>query len=149
MSETSNAERLRAWLFGCEAIDATKRFGVDYLGDEPTQYALITVPSALKWHENILGQRRLADEQAQNFVFASRECYGADAAQNLANLAFYQAVTRWIMAQNEARAFPAWEGGEVSGVEPTLTGGPVACGAGAAKYQIRIRVSYRTAPTID
>ena len=142
MLETSNAERLRRWLFNCEAIDATKRFGVDYLGDEPTEYALITAPSALKWRENILGERKLKGEQAQSFIFASQEYYGADVGQNLQNLAFYEAVMNWIMAQNAAQAFPEWEGGSVTSVTPTLTGAPVAYGAGAARYQIQIKVSY-------
>ncbi len=143
MSDVSNAQRLRSWLFGCEAIDATKRFGVDYLGDEATEYALITVPSALKWRENILGKRRLRNEQEQSFIFASQEYYGADVGQNLKNLAFYQAVMKWIMAQNAAQAFPEWEGGRVTGITPTLTGAPIAFGAGVARYQIQIKVTYR------
>ncbi len=145
MSEISNAEHLRQWLFGCEAIDATKRFGVDYLGDEPTEYALITVPSTLKWSENIIGERKLKSEQEQNFIFASQEYYGADVARNLENLAFYQAVMNWIMARNAAQDFPQWEGGTVTGVTPTLTGAPIAYGAGAARYQIQIKVTYKAA----
>ena len=144
MSSASNAERLRQWLFGCEAIDAGKRFGVDYLGDEPVEYALITVPSSLGWAENILGERKLKSEQAQSFLFASEEHYGADADQNLQNLAFYQGVMNWIVARNAAQDFPEWEGGTVTGVTPTLTGAPIAYGAGAARYQIQIKVSYRT-----
>ncbi|MBR2797278.1 MAG: hypothetical protein IKE17_05975 [Clostridia bacterium] len=143
MPDVSNAQRLRSWMFGCTAIDEAKRFGVDYLGDEPTEYALITVPSTLKWKENILGERKLKPEQEQNFIFASQEYYGADVAQNLQNLAFYQAVMNWIMAQNEAQSFPEWEGGIVTGVTPTLTGGPIAYGAGVARYQIQIRVDYK------
>ena len=143
MPDISNAQRLRTWLFGCEAIDATKRFGVDYLGDEPTEYALITVPSGLKWSENILGERKLKPEQEQNFIFASQEYYGADVAQNLQNLAFYQAVMNWIMARNAAGDFPTWDGGRVTGITPTLTGAPIAYGAGAARYQIQIKVTYK------
>lgn len=143
MPDISNAQRLRTWLFGCEAIDAGKRFGVDYLGDEPTEYALITVPSTLKWKENILGERKLKNEQEQNFIFASQEYYGADVAQNLQNLAFYQAVMNWVIAQNAAQVFPEWEGGVVTGITPTLTGGPIAYGAGVARYQIQLRVDYK------
>ena len=143
MPDISNAQRLRTWLFGCEAIDAGKRFGVDYLGDEPTEYALITVPSTLKWKENILGERKLKNEQEQNFIFASQEYYGADVAQNLQNLAFYQAVMNWVIAQNAAQIFPEWEGGVVTGITPTLTGGPIAYGAGVARYQIQLRVDYK------
>ena len=147
MSEVSNVQSLaasvRSWLFGCGAIDAGKRFGVDYLGDEPTEYALITVPSALKWQENILGERRPASEQEQSFIFVSQEYYGADVAQNLENLDFCQSVVNWIAAQNASENYPEWEGGTVTGVVPALTGAPMAFGAGAARYQIQIRVNYR------
>jgi len=143
MPEISNAEHLRQWLFGCEAIDDTKRFGVDYLGDEPTEYALITVPSGLKWTENIVGERKLRGEQEQSFIFASQEHYGADVARNLQNLAFCQTVMSWIMARNAAQDFPEWEGGTVTGVVPTLTGAPIAFGAGAARYQIQLKVTYK------
>ena len=142
--ETSNAERLRAWLMGCPAIDPTKRFGLDDLGESPPQYALMTVPSALKWRGNILGQQVAAPEQVERFFFASREFWGSDAVQGLESLRFYRAVTDWIAAQNAAGAFPAWAGGVVTGIVPTLTASPVDYGAGTARYEIQIDVNYRT-----
>ena len=143
MAGISNAEHLRQWLLGCGAIDGTKRFGVDWLGDGADGYALVTKPSPLRWKENVLGECRPAAEQAQDFLFEAQACYGADAAQNLANLALCQDVMNWIVARNAARDFPRWEGGVVIGVTPTLTGAPIAFGAGSARYQIQIRVNYR------
>ena len=143
MAGISNAEHLRQWLLGCGAIDRTKRFGVDWLGDGGDGYALVTEPSPLKWKANVLGECRPEAEQAQDFLFEARACYGADAAQNLANLALCQDVMNWIVARNAARVFPRWEGGVVTGVMPTLTGAPIAFGAGNARYQIHIRVNYR------
>ena len=143
MAGISNAEHLRQWLLGCSAIDRTKRFGVDWLGDGADGYALVTEPSPLKWKANVLGECRPEAEQAQDFLFEARACYGADAAQNLANLALCQDVMNWIVARNAARVFPRWEGGVVTGVTPTLTGAPIAFGAGNARYQIHIRVNYR------
>ena len=142
MAGITNAARVRAWLLGCGAIDPAKRFGVDYLGDAPTENALITAPSALKWAQNINGERKLKGEQAQDFVLATRASWGADVAGNLENLAFYQAVARWITERNAAGDFPEWEGGVVTGVTPTLTGAPVAGGVGTAQYQMQIRVNY-------
>ena len=136
-------EIIMEWLRGCGVIDPGKRFGVDWLGDEPAEYALITVPSGLRWTENIVGQRRLKGEQAQDFIFAVQAFYGADTPRSLENLAFCQAVTDWIVDRNAARDFPEWEGGVVTGVMPTLTGAPVAWGTGAARYQIQIRVTYK------
>ena len=140
---TTNAEHVRGWLLGCAAIDGTKGFGVDYLGDEATRYALMTVASPLRWEENILGARHPAAAQAQDFLFVSRERYGADVPQNLRNLTLLQAVADWIAARNAAGEFPRWEGGVVTGVTPTVVGAPVAFAAGMARYQLRIRVDYR------
>ena len=131
MAGVSNAEHLRDWLTGCGAIDPAKRFGVDWLGAEPGGYALVTVPSPLRWRENVLGECRPEPEQVQDFLFAARESCGADAAGNLANLALCRDVADWISAQNVAQAFPRWEGSEVTGVTPTLTGAPLAFGAGS------------------
>jgi len=144
MQSVDIIERVRVWLMGCEAIDPAKRFGVDWLGDEPGEYALAMAPSPLKWRENLLGQRQLADDQEADFVFAVREAYGADAGDNLTNLALCQAVAGWIAAQNAAGAFPDWGDATVTGVMPTLIGTPAAFGADSARYEVRFRVSYRT-----
>ena len=40
MAGDSNAARVRRWLMGCGAIDAGKRFGVDWLGDETRAKAI-------------------------------------------------------------------------------------------------------------
>ena len=143
MSEINNTEALRLWFRECPAILRTNRFRVDYTAEEPTEYAIYAVPSTLRTHENILGEEVLDDIQTQNFIFASKEHYGADIQQNLANLKFYQDVTEWIITQNNARNFPEWSGGVVRAIVPTLTGYPVQVGSAAAKYQIQLKITYR------
>ena len=143
MSETiNNAAALRAWLRTCPDVVRKRVFGADYLGEKES-YSLDVVPTALKYRENILGERRLMNNQEQNFVFASRELYGDQFQQNLDNLAFFQAVSAWIIAQNNARNFPEWEGGEVTAIVPTLNAYPVSMGSALARYQISIKVTYR------
>ena len=136
-------EKLRIWLRGCPLIKKSNRFGVDYLSDKATGYALFAVPSQLKYHENILGEYLLDDTQVANFIFASKEPYGADIEQNLANVAFFNAVMAWIYEKNNAREFPEISTGTVTSIVPTLTGYPAQAGAGEAKYQIQIKVTYR------
>lgn len=143
MSETNNAQALRDWFRGCPALATGVRFRQDYLAEGPTEYAIFSVPSTLSTKENILGQTVLMDIQTENFVFASKEPYGADTRQNLENLAFYQAVMEWIVAQNNAGNFPEWSGGIVKSILPSITASPVQVGAAAAKYQIQIKVTYR------
>lgn len=142
-------EIIMEWLRGCGVIDPGKRFGVDWLGDEPGALALAMAPSPLKWRENLLGERCLDDAQAMDFIFAVRSDYGADPAQNLANLALCQAVATWIAERNAAGDFPEWEGVVVTGVTPTLIGTPEAFGAGSARYEVRFRMDYRVNRPLD
>lgn len=139
----NNTESLRNWFRECPEISRQNRFRTDYLAEGATEYAIMSVPSTLKFHENILGERVLDDNQTQNFIFASKEVYGADAQQNLANLAFYQAVTKWIVDKNAAQEFPEWEDGKIRAILPTLTAYPAQVGSNVAKYQIQIRIDYR------
>ena len=145
MSEPiNNTASMRTWLRSCPQIAQTRAFGADYLADGES-YTLDVTPTALKYRENILGDDVLRETQEQNFVFASREPYGADLAQNLDNLAFFQAVSKWVIDQNNARNFPDWEGGEVVAIVPTLSAYPITMGSAFARYQIQIKVTYRVA----
>ena len=139
----NNTEAMRDWFRTCPAIQRGNHFRVDYVAEKPTEYAIYAVPSSLRYHENILGEEVLDDIQTQNFIFASKEHYGADIVQNLANLGFHQDVMEWILEQNAARNFPKWEGGRIRSIVPTLTAYPAQVGSSAAKYQIQLRVTYR------
>ena len=145
MPETTpinNTASMRTWLRSCPEIASARAFGADYLADGES-YSLDVTPTALKYRENIIGDYVLQDRQEQNYVFASRDPYGAEYQQNLDNLAFFQAVTKWIIDQNSARNFPTWEGGEVTAIVPTLTAYPITMGSAFARYQIQIKVTYR------
>ena len=140
----NNTASMRTWLRSCPQIERARLYGVDYLGDEES-YSLDVTPTAMKYRENILGDMVLQEKQEQNYVFASRDPYGADYKQNLDNLAFFQAVAKWIIDQNNARNFPDWEGGEVVAIVPTLSAYPITMGSAYARYQIQIKVTYRVA----
>lgn len=143
MADVNNAEKLREWFRECPVIIKGNRFRTDYLSDQPTEYGIMSSPSVLRSHENILGQTILDDLQIQNFIFASREPYGADVVQNMATLVFYQDVMEWIVDQNNEGNFPEWDGGTVLSILPTLTAYPAQVGSDAAKYQLQIQVTYR------
>lgn len=140
---SSNAEQLRTWFRDCPALAEGSRFRVDYLAENPTEYALYAVPSQIKYRENILGEEVPEDIQTINYIFASKESYGPDIEQNLANLGFYDAVVLWILSQNEQRNFPTINEGRVRSIVPTLTAYPIQVGSNAAKYQIQLKITYR------
>lgn len=139
----NNAEQLRAWFRGCPVLAAGSRFRMDYLAEKPTEYALYAVPSQLNYRENVLGEEVPADIQSVNYIFASKESYGADVEQNLANLGFYDAVVQWILEQNAKRNFPQINEGRIKSIVPTLTAYPIQIGSDAAKYQIQLKITYR------
>ena len=143
MSDINSIEKLRDWFRECPAILRGNRFRVDYVAEKPTEYAIYAVPSTLRYHENILGEEVPDDIQTQNFIFASKENYGADIEQNLANIKFHQDVTDWIIEQNATRNFPQWNDGRVTSIVPTLTAYPAQVGSSTAKYQIQLRITYR------
>ncbi len=133
---------MRAWLRQCPTVERERLFGADYLADSES-YSLDVTPTVLKYRENILGDMALRETQEQNYVFASRDPYGAGFQQNLDNLGVMQDVSKWIIEQNNARNFPTWEGGEVTAIVPTLTAYPVSMGSAYARYQMQIKVTYR------
>lgn len=143
MPEVNNAERLRTWLLGCPSMQAAAYFGADYLGENATEYAVISVPSNLKYRENILGKMVLRESQEQNFIFAAKVPYGSDVRQNLDNLGFFQDVATWIQEQSKAGNLPEWDGGTVTAVSVSNTGAPMQTGSDAARYQFQIKVIYK------
>ena len=143
MSDISSIEQLRLWFRECPALLKSKKFGVDYMSDKPTEYALYAVPSGLKYHENILGERIPDDIQTQNFIFATKAPYGEDTQQNILNLTTLQDVLEWIQSQNAEQNFPQWDEGEIRSIVPTLTGHASQVGANVAQYQIQLTITYR------
>ena len=112
MPQVSNSvDGIRKWFRQCPLLANNRRFGTDYLGEKPTEYAIYASPSTLKYHENILGDFVLDDKQTQNYIFATRENFGSDVKQNSDNLAFFTALTSWMVEQNNARNFPCIEEG--------------------------------------
>lgn len=144
MPGSNNEQHLRKWLMGCPELSNKNRFRVDYLSEKPTEYAIFAQPSTIAYTENVLGEMVPRQKQVQNFVFATKDVYGADERQNLSNYQFYQDVIAWMQNQNAQRNLPDWEGGTVESVVPTLTQYVSVPGTDSAKYQIQIQVTYKT-----
>lgn len=143
MPEVNNVASLRKWFRGCPALSDDNRFRVDYMSDNPTEYALYALPSAIEYRENVLGEFIPKDEQTLEFIFATKEVYGADERQNTENHGFFQNVVDWIIQQNSARNFPDIRGGRVKSIVPTLTAYISQADADSAKYQISIKLKYK------
>lgn len=139
----NNAEQLRIWFRNCPALAENSRFRMDYLAENPTEYAIYAVPSQINYRENVLGEKVPVVIQSVNYIFASKESYGPDAVQNLENLGFYDQVVAWILEQNAKHNFPEINEGWVKSIVPTLTAYPIQIGSDTAKYQIQLQITYR------
>ena len=145
MPTVNNVEHLRKWLRGCPALLPDNHFRVDYLAEEPVEYSLISVPSTIAYRKNVLGEEIPRKQQSMNFIFATRQEWGADEAQNIANFGFYQDVILWMVEQNAVRNLPRINEGRVTAIKPTLSQYVSAPGTDSARYQIQIEVSYEMA----
>mgnify|MGYP001005606420 CR=1 FL=1 len=143
MAVSETTDNLRQWLRSCPALDDTNRFGVDYLTQDVTEYALYSSPSPVKTKIDILGNVLYNNIQELNFVFASREPYSVDVLQNLQNLGFFDEVRNWIFAQNTVKNFPDISEGEVISLLPSTTQFIFEAGADNARYQIQLKITYR------
>ena len=141
--ELNTVENLRTWFRSCPAVNNKKRFNVDYLGSDPTEYTVYTTPSPLNTFMDILGNVVYRDQQTLNFIFASRDSYGSDTLQNLANLGFFDEVMTWIYEQNKTKNFPDIREGVALSIMPTLTQYLFQAGTDSGRYQIQCKLTYR------
>lgn len=141
MQQTVDA--LRNWFRECPVILKGKRFGIDNLSADPTEYAIYMSPSTLQTGVDITGDVYVKSIQEQSFIFASRERHTADVLQALANHGFYDGVINWIIQQNKEKNFPEIADGTVISVMPSLTQYLFEAGANSGRYQISCKLKYR------
>lgn len=134
---------MRAWLRTCPDIDNNKFFRVDYIDDDPNCYAIYSVPSALNYKTDILGETYLDSVQRMSFYFCVICPWGKDIKQNIDNIRAVTAVVDWMQAQNASKNFPALEEGRAISVLPALSPQPLQQTAETAIYQISIQLKYR------
>ena len=112
---------------------------VDILGDKPIEYTIETVPCAPV-------VRKYTDGSCMKqflFIFASREFFSEDVAQNIENLGFYEKFEDWIKEQNDEGILPnLGDDREPVSIE-VLTGGyAFEADTNTARYQIQLRLTY-------
>lgn len=143
MGEVNTVENIRLWLRDCPAVSKTSRFNVDYMGADPTEYAIYSVPSTIDSGIDILGNVYYKPRQELNFIFASVHAFSFNALENLRNLGFYDDVIRWIYQQNVMKNFPEIAEGRVLSIMPTLTPYLFDADSDSGRYQISLKMIYR------
>lgn len=104
------AEALRDWFLQCEVLQNSKLVGVDYLAQNPENFAIILQTSQLMTSTDILGNVYLNDIQTQSFSLSNTNAYGAQALQNLENLGVLDKVVDWMIEKNNAHELPNFPG---------------------------------------
>lgn len=132
-------ESIRDYMLNCPLLAEFARVGIDYLGAEPTEYTINTIPTdpIVKHYTNGDSIRQLV------FVFASREYYGPEIIENLANSDFYERLADWFEVQTRARNLPLLSKGRTARQIEALTSGfAFATDTVTAQYQIQCRLTY-------
>lgn len=130
---------IREYLKDCPALDEFSKIGVDYLGTEPTEYNIESVPAdpILKKYMDGGSFRQYV------FVFASKEYYGSDVWQNLENLGFYEKLSAWFEEQTRSRNLPDLGPGKTAESIEALTSGYIFdTTEDQARYQLQARITY-------
>lgn len=132
-------ESIRNFIAGCPLLKNGVLLNVDRLGATEIEYTVdgeITNP--------ILRQYTDGSSLRQfEFVFASREKYGADTLQNIANSGFYEEFADWIETQSDSGNLPELDKCRVPQYIEVLSGGYVFdSDDSTARYQIQLKFVY-------
>lgn len=115
------------------------KINVDYLPETAIEYTI----DAITGDPIITRYARGAAMKQYPFAFGSREAYGSNVLQNIANSEFYEDFASWLTAQNKAHKFPALpEGCIPRRIEAQTSGYLFGADTQTARYQIQCRLIY-------
>lgn len=113
---------------------------IDYLGADDIEYTIDAdqpVNPILKKYTSGSSLRQFP------FIFASRESYGADTLQNIANSGFYEKLAAWVEKQSEEENLPELDEYRTPQyIEVLSSGYPFDTGDSTARYQITMNFVY-------
>ena len=128
--------KLRNYFFELGIIDENSNINVDFLSNKPIEYVIEPIPV-----EPIL--RQYADGSSLRqfvFQFGSREYFGADVIQNMANTEFYEDFSALIEDNNKKGVLPEIDG--IQSIECLSNGTINEDNTDNAKYVIQMRITY-------
>ncbi len=133
-------KELRDYISQCPYLyEFNKGINIDYLDNNSTTYSIEEVPC-----EPIIKRYINGDTKRQyDFIFASRESYGADVFQNIENSGFYEDFSRWIEEESSKGNLPSLEGNRESlEIKVSTTGYAFQTDDNSARYQIQLKLIY-------
>lgn len=129
-------EKIREYFIGNNIIDENSRINVDFLGEEPTEFALEPIPV------NPILEKYVNGTSLRQFQFELLSCndYGADVIQNMSNSSYYENLYNLIEHNNKERILPDIKG--IESIECLNSGGILDAGTNTARYSIQMRITY-------
>ncbi|MDE6035730.1 MAG: hypothetical protein K2G36_07470 [Ruminococcus sp.] len=132
-------ESVRDFISGCPLLKNGILLNVDRLGDSEIEYTIdgeITDPILRRYTDG-------SSLRQFNFVFASREKYGSDTLQNIANSGFYEDFADWIETQSNSGNLPILDKYRIPQYIEVQSGGYVFdTDDSTAHYQIQLKFVY-------
>ena len=128
--------KLRNYFFELGIIDGNSNINVDFLSNEPIQYVIEPIPvePIIKAYKDGGSLRQFV------FQFGSREYFGADVIQNMANTEFYEDFSALIEDNNRKGVLPEIDG--IQSIECLSNGTINEDNTNNAKYVIQMRIIY-------
>lgn len=129
-------DKLRNYFFELGIIDENSNINVDFLSNEPIQYVIEPIPvePIIKPYKDGGSLRQFV------FQFGSREYFGADVIQNMANTEFYEDFSALIEDNNKKGVLPKING--IQSIECLNNGTINEDNTDNAKYVIQMRITY-------
>ena len=128
--------KIRQYFFNLGIIDENSNINVDFLSNEPIQYVIEPIPvePIIKPYKDGGSLRQFV------FQFGSREYFGADVIQNMANTEFYEDFSALIEDNNRKGVLPEIDG--IQSIECLSNGTINEDNTNNAKYVIQMRITY-------
>ncbi len=129
-------EEIRKYLIENKIVDEECRVNVDFLGENPTEFAII--PIAV----NPILKKYIDGSSLRQYQFQLISCsyYGADVLQNMANSKFYEELYDKIESFNDEGVLPDIKG--IESIECLNNGAILDATVNAARYSIQMRITY-------
>ena len=129
-------EKIREYFIKNKIIDENCRINVDFLGEEPTEFALEPIPV------NPIVESYINGSSLRQFQFQLLSCnaYGADVMQNMTNSSFYENLYETIENNSKKKNLPDIVG--IQKIECLNSGGILDATTNTARYSIQMRILY-------
>ena len=129
-------EKIRQYFIDNNIIDENSRINVDFLGEEPTEFAII--PIAV----NPILESYVNGDTLRQFQFQLLSCnnYGADVMQNMSNSTYYEQLYELIENNSNKGLLPNVD--NVISLECLNNGAILDAGTNTARYSIQMKLKY-------